>query len=590
MPKLLILSGKKKGEVFQLKDKNVYIGRDPSNTIFLPDRRASRAHAVIILQGNDHVIEDLGSVNGTLVNDSPITKHILKDGDEILLGSTTIKFLPIHAQEKTDEAKDTLQVKILPEENISEKHTVEMSLIPESVAAFEPHFGKTNIETIQNIYKQLMTLLPKASGPIEPKFEKADINAIQKAYQRLMIPYRISHDLNSIIELPKLFDRILELILEVIDADRAVTMLLDEETEELVLQSVRKGKDLLVDENIDISKTIINQVVQSGESLLTSDAMHDERFMMEESIVLHDIRSAMCVPIKIKSHVLGIMYLDTKGTIIGFSNEDLELLTAISNQAAIAVENAKLFESLNKANKELAAHQDQLIETERLSAMGRLAGGVAHEINNPMTSILGFSELITAELTSDHLSQDNIDKCLKYSDIMMNEAHRCKQIAQSLLQFSRQKTTEKAFTDINQVIDASLALAKFHIKSGPIEIITELTPGLPHIMADANQLQQVFLNLIINAKDAMEEGGNLKIITKQLNEKRVQITFEDTGGGIPADSLEDIFKPLYTSKEEGKGTGLGLSISQDIIERHEGAIDVKSNVGEGATFIIILPI
>ncbi len=560
MPKLLLLSGKKKGDIFRLTDKKISLGRDPASTIFLPDRRVSRSHAVISLQGEDYILEDLESVNGTFVNDVPVTKHCLGAGDKILLGSTTINFLPLHAPENTDKENDTLQVKIVPEEKISQKLTVEMSLLSDSVETFEP------------------------------ELDKADIETIQKAFKRLMILYRISHNLNSIIELPKLFDRILELILDVIKADRGLTMLIDEETGELVLQSGRKGEDLLIEENVDISRTIINQVVQSGESILISDALEDERFMQEESIVLHDIRSAMCVPIKIKDHVLGIMYLDTKGKIIGFTNEDLELLTAISNQAAVAVENAKLFDNLNKANNELAAQQAQLIETERLSAMGRLAGGVAHEINNPMTSILGFSELISSELSTDGFGQENVDKCLKYSKIMLNEAHRCKQIAQSLLQFSQGKKTEKAFTDISQVIETALAVAEFHIKNGPIEIITEFAPDPPHIIADTNQLQQVFLNLIINAKDAMEEGGTLKIVTRQINEKWAEISFEDTGCGIPEENLEDIFKPLYTSKEEGKGTGLGLPISQDIIEGHKGAIDVKSIEGEGTTVTVKLPI
>jgi len=171
----------------------------------------------------------------------------------------------------------------------------------------------------------------------------------------------------------------------------------------------------------------------------------------------------------------------------------------------------------------------------------------------------------------------------------MDEAQHCKRIAQSLLQFSRRQKDEMSPVDINKTISASLLIAKFHIKRVPIEIVQKLTDDLPQVMGDANQLQQVFLNLIINARDAMEKGGKITITTQKEDDK-IEVRFADSGCGIPEDKLEEIFKPLYTSKEEGKGTGLGLSISQDIIERHKGTLKVESQINKGTIFVIQIPV
>jgi len=143
--------------------------------------------------------------------------------------------------------------------------------------------------------------------------------------------------------------------------------------------------------------------------------------------------------------------------------------------------------------------------------------------------------------------------------------------------------------NINDVIDAAMAMSQFHLKKAPIEIEKDLAADLPKITADPGQLQQVFLNFIINARDAMEEGGTLTISSSAGDDKWLEVRFADTGCGIPEDKIEEIFKPLFTTKEEGKGTGLGLSISQDIIERHKGTIEVESTLGKGTTFTIRLP-
>lgn len=559
MPKLLVLNGERKGFVFRFNDQKLGIGRDPSNALMIPDRRVSRFHASVYPRDQQWWIEDVGSVNGTLVNGRPVNTQILNYSDEIRLGSTILKFVQSNAPEIEDSNSHT-QVRVISDKDSSSKVNIELAL---------------------------------RSSPdvFEEKALPADTGELAALYKRLLIIYRVSLDLGVVSDLRTLCSRILESVLGVIKADRGFIMLRDEESGQLVLQAVYKKPGLQEDDEISFSHTVCEQVMNSGESLMISDAGQDSRFKEAQSIVLQGIRSTMCVPIKSKDRVLGILYVDTKGKVISFRKEDLEMLTALSHQAAVAIENARLFQDLQQANSELKSQQSQLIEAEKLSALGKLAGGVAHEINNPMTSILGYSQLISQQLNSDDHGPDKLKECAEFSAIVESEALRCQSIVQTLLQFGRRKKEVMALIDINQPVEAALMIAKFHIKKTRVEIKKELQPGLAHIMGDANQLQQVFLNLIINARDAMENnGGTLTIITEKSGDKEVSAKFIDTGCGIPEDKLEEIFKPLYTTKEEGKGTGLGLSITQDIVERHKGKIEVESRVGKGTTFTIRLPV
>ncbi len=233
---------------------------------------------------------------------------------------------------------------------------------------------------------------------------------------------------------------------------------------------------------------------------------------------------------------------------------------------------------------EQKALMHRLVQSDKLSSIGELVSGVAHELNNPLTSIMGFSEL---------LLMDNINEASKKKAETIHESSlRCKRIVDNLLSFSRSHKPEKTYQDINSLITGILDLKAYRLDVEDIETRLDLDETIPMIMADGHQLQQVFLNLLNNAEHALQEKGGQGTITIRTGYRnnKLFITFTDSGSGIPERTIPRIFDPFFTTKEVGKGTGLGLSISYGIIKEHGGDIQVMSKQGSGTSFLIELPV
>ena len=249
-----------------------------------------------------------------------------------------------------------------------------------------------------------------------------------------------------------------------------------------------------------------------------------------------------------------------------------------------------LDEAFNEMAKSLKDHNDQLQKmhyqlsiTERLTALGQMAAGVAHEINNPLGGILLYSNIILEDVAEDSPLKENIQK-------IIYQTNRCKEIVQSLLDFARTPTGDMIPLQINQIINTSLKLVRDQAMFHGIEIEINLAQNLPEIKGDISRLEEVFLNLFINAADALKGCGKLTITTTLRGKDTVRITITDTGKGIDEKYIYHIFEPFFTTKEPGQGTGLGLSIAYGIIRKHKGTIDVECRQGRGTTFIISLPV
>ncbi|UCE06901.1 MAG: cache domain-containing protein [bacterium] len=243
-----------------------------------------------------------------------------------------------------------------------------------------------------------------------------------------------------------------------------------------------------------------------------------------------------------------------------------------------------LEQKVKERTEELRVMQDRVIQTDRLASLGKIAAGIAHEVNNPLGGILALSSLVLENIDQQDPNRQNLEEILKQSI-------RCRDIVKGLLQFSRQTEAKMNLVQINDVLNNTLALLDKQAFFHNIEVIKKFNQDLPLIMVDNTQFQQVFMNIILNAVQAMNETGTLTLAT-DINEQNnmVIVNISDTGCGISANEIDKIFDPFFTTKEVGKGTGLGLSIAYGIVTRHNGRMSVESKVGEGTTFKIKIPI
>ena len=414
--------------------------------------------------------------------------------------------------------------------------------------------------------------------------------SLERRSRQLATWGELSHALIANFDLPCLLDLIVATAIEVTQAEKASVMLLNEERTELHIAAARGlSEEVIKATRIPIGEGIAGWVAQKGEPLLLTRTNPEGR--LQERLRREEISSAISVPLRVESVVVGSLNVSESHRQQEFNQEDLRALYVFANQAALALEKTHLYhesqlqlEKMLRLLGELQNTQQQLIHSEKLASMGTLAGGVAHEINNPLMVILGRTELI--------MLRNDIDaEVRKDLEIIRGETSRISEIVRGLLTFSR-RSQENTFeqVDVNDIIQRTLALIEHQLRGDSIAVVRDYQEDLPQIEANAGHLQQVFTNLVINAYHAMAGGGRLTVRTHQVSDQQITVEFEDSGCGIPKDNLAKIFDPFFTTKEEGKGTGLGLAVSHNLIERHGGDIGVRSEVGKGTCFTIQLPI
>jgi PAS domain S-box-containing protein len=294
------------------------------------------------------------------------------------------------------------------------------------------------------------------------------------------------------------------------------------------------------------------------------------------------IESAYIVTLWSKEKIVGGLGVGCR-TAREFSAADISLLIAVGSQLASAVERNQLYEETRQAYENLRRAQEQLLHSEKLAAVGQLISGVAHELNNPLTAILGYSQLLGS-------SGQVGPQAISYSEKLYKQAQRTHRIVQNLLSFARQHKPERVPVRLNAIVEDTLALRDYDLRMSQIRVHLELATDLPQTAADPHQLQQVFLNLINNAVDAILEtagDGDLRV-RSGVDGKNLFVEFTDSGTGVKDASR--VFDPFYTTKPVGKGTGLGLSICYGIITEHGGTIQVRNETPSGATFRVELPL
>ncbi len=267
------------------------------------------------------------------------------------------------------------------------------------------------------------------------------------------------------------------------------------------------------------------------------------------------------------------------------------LITIVIIVVITLVVSGKIVRVLERYDRDFRKQQEQIMRAEKLSAMGELAAGVAHEINNPLGGISNCLKLISNKMNKQNPKPEDLKYSMKYLQTSERELNRCIRIVRNFLAFSRRSNLKPALTNINTIILEVIALIEPQTNVQNVEILKDLESDLPQIMADAQQLNQALMNITLNSLKAMPQGGKLKVSSEydQKNEV-IRIDISDTGHGIPEKDLLHIFEPFFSSKPEGKGTGLGLSIVYEVIDEHNGSIEVESVVDKGTTFTVKLPI
>ena len=313
---------------------------------------------------------------------------------------------------------------------------------------------------------------------------------------------------------------------------------------------------------------------------------------LTDKSALEKIGGKLYVPIETRDgELVGLLVLGEKLSQQSYSDEDGRLLEALSNNLSINLENARLYSDVLREVVERKRAEEERLKLERkvqinsrLTSIGEMAAGIAHEINNPLTPILGFADMLLKRDLPEDVKDD--------LQIIRDSARRTADVTRRLLLFARQSKPMRTLCNINEVVETTLQLRAYYLKTNNIKVITELDLELPQTMADAGQLQQVVLNLIMNAEYSMVHargGGNLLIKTEKMG-NIICLSVKDDGPGISKENMEKLFTPFFSTKKVGEGTGLGLSTCHGIIAEHNGRIYAESEVGKGATFIVELPI
>ncbi len=433
--------------------------------------------------------------------------------------------------------------------------------------------------------------------------------------RELSLVKRISDALVDTADQKKVFLDITTIILDEIHAETCSLYLLNAKKNKLFLRSVGRqaeSEGIFFDnekENVQsASEGLAGAVLESRKSLYIKNSRRDKRFS-GDPLFPENMDSILCLPLISDEDIIGIFVLSAPESHT-FAREDQNLLQIIANQIANVLRNVELVRKIQKAyekqehvlkklksaEKKLSNYTkdlesivekrtNELVQSEKLASVGQLVAGVAHELNNPLTIIIGLIELM---VDSDDLPIRHKKRLNKVHGATM----RCAKVVNNLLKFYRKEKIQKKDININKIIGETLGFFEYQFLVNNISVLKSLQSNMPVTVGDPQQLQQVFLNIISNAYDAMafQDSNKTLEVKTHTDENTIIVEFRDTGPGIPKNSQKKLFEPFFTTKEVGRGTGLGLSLSYGIIKEHNGEIFLDSSYTEGAKFTLLFPI
>ena len=529
---LEVVRGELPEKIRFLRPRAYSVGRARHNDIALNEPSISKLHARIDYQDGRFFVEDAGSLHGVYVNAAKVRRAELSPGAQVQIGNVTLKFSLLG----------------------SESATGAMAKLPW-------------VEQQQLLLSLVQTL-------------------------------------NSTLVLSQVLEQVTDAIMHITGAERGFLLLADGSPPAsrypavagLRLRVVRGRTDGSSASGHGISGPIVRRALETGETVSTirtgaeaAEALPPAGGHADEDT--RPLQTVVCLPLRSPRsgadgtgafpRALGVLYVDKAGSAEPFSGDALRAAEALARHAALAIENAQLFEREQHTIEELQKAQKQLLQSEKLATIGQMAAGIAHELNTPLTYIMGNLELLELqELTAPQ--REMLSSISRGSD-------RIRALAKRLLAFSSPAREEMAPLAINDVVERSLELCQYQIASGRVSLLRQLAPDLPRVLGVSNQLELALINLVVNAVHAMgDKGGTLTVGTRRRGDE-VEVSVSDEGPGIPASIRGSLFEPFVTTKPEGKGTGLGLSTVLMVVERHDGHVDFDTVEGRGTTFRVTLP-
>ena len=426
--------------------------------------------------------------------------------------------------------------------------------------------------------------------------QKQMIDEMRRNSEQLSALNRISLTVSSSLQVEEVLANTIDLIISVLQVGSVRVYFLAEGGEHLYLAAARGLSREFVENPLvqrrALGEGLLGDVALQGETVIAEDPSQVGA-LYRDAVQREGLQSVAYIPLRSKGRTVGVLSASSHFS-EKFSSQQIEFLTSIGNQIGMAVENANLYEKTRKALEDVSAAQEQVMRTEKLASLGKLAATIAHEINNPIAVVLTYIRLMLKLIGRQHFSPERLEDINRYLATMEAETSRCGEIVKNLLAFARQSQIDMKANSIRKIIDRTLPLVSHDLELRGIRLVKKLEEHIPDVQCDFKQIQQVVLNVLGNAAEAMTEGGTLTLqVCQAAKGDYVEVVVTDTGCGIPPENLKDIFEPFFTTKEQGKGVGLGLAVVYGIVARHHGTVEVESPpVGgeSGSRFRIRLPI
>ena len=525
---LYVLQGPDKGRRFDLPaDEIVSLGRS-SELVPLTDLTVSRRHAHLEKSKDGWFLFDDGASNGVFINGVRLNKTSkVKVGDQIRMGSTLLVFGSPRQSVTVDNPNDVA--------NKAGDSAI--------------------ISTVASNDDSVILAAPEPS-------------AAAMAHFRVLL--QVATALGSMFDLDQILNKVMDMVFEQLRADRAFIGLIDNESGQVVPGVVRY-RDAEQESKIAVSQTIIQHVISKNEGVLSSNAMTDQRFSKGKSVHSLSIRSAICVPVRGREKIIGVINVDTMVANYTYTQDQLRLLTAIGLQTGMAIENLRLYQ--------------ESVQKERMAATGETVASLSHSIKNILQGIRGGGDVVEMALRKGSLDDIKIGW-----GMLQRNLDKVQTLTMNMLAYSKSRTPHLEMTHLPHVLAECLELVKTQSSDKKITLLTEVSTSQPPVPVDADGIHQAVLNLLGNAIEAVEARHGVVTLSSNYDPMTQQaiIEVQDNGMGIAEKDMGNIFEPFFSTKGQ-RGTGLGLAVTRKIVEEHDGKIEVLSKVGQGTTFRILLP-